>query len=94
MLDLIPLFFVVRDIVRIAKRKGLKPLRWSIYTILGWVSFELIGLLFALNFFSKNEIFSLYIVALIFAFTSYVIIRNILNKMPDHFDEDEIGEIN
>lgn len=92
MLDLIPLYFIVRDISRIASRKGLKPLRWSIYSILGWISFELIGIVFALNFFTKNEIFPLYIVGLIFAFTSYVIIKNILTKMPD-YDEDDIDDI-
>ncbi|MEO6948942.1 MAG: hypothetical protein ABI123_04880 [Ginsengibacter sp.] len=93
MFDIVALIFITRDIGRIAERKGLKPFRWKMYSILGWLSFELIGLMFAFDFFAKDDYFSLLMVGLIFAFTSYVIIRNILNKLPDHQDVDEIGQI-
>ena len=96
MFDIIALIFITRDIGRLAERKGQKPFRWKMYSILGWVSFELIGIMVGLFFFTQNELFPLLIVGLIFAFTSYVIIKNILNKMPDHFEDDinDIGRFN
>ncbi|MEO6820413.1 MAG: hypothetical protein ABI266_10210 [Ginsengibacter sp.] len=93
MFDIIALIFITREIGRIAESKGQPPFRWKMYSILGWVSFELIGIVVGLFFFNQNEIFPLLIVGLIFAFTSYVIIKNVLNKLPDQPDDDEINEI-
>ena len=93
MFDIIALIFITRDIGRIAESKGLKAFRWKMYSIFGWISFELIGLMVALNFFAKDDYFSLLLVGFIFAFTSYVIIRSVLNKMPDNSENDEINDI-
>ena len=92
MFDIIALIFITRDIGRLAERKGQKAFRWKMYSILGWISFELIGIVVGLFFFNQNELFPLLMVGLIFGFTSYVIIKNVLNKMPDQID-DEINQI-
>lgn len=93
MLDVVALIFITREIGRLAESKGLSSMRWKMYSILAWIAFELVGLMVAVNFFDKTDYFSLLLVGLIFAFTSYVIIKSILNKMPDYDFQDDIDQI-
>jgi hypothetical protein len=87
-LDLIVLYFLTKEIGSLAQRKGLKPLTWKIYTILGWILFEIIGLLAGFIIFGTDNIISVILLALAFAVTSYFIIKAQLNKLPDSYDDD------
>ncbi|MGH2564256.1 MAG: hypothetical protein ACRDE5_07075 [Ginsengibacter sp.] len=93
MLDLIILFFLTKEIGKLARQKGLKPSTWKIYTVAGWLVFEIIGLFIGLLIFGNDNLFSAVLIALAFAVTSYFIIKAQLNKLPDYFDDniDNIG---
>ena len=93
MLDLILLFFLTREIGRIAFKKGLKPLTWKIYNIVGWLGAELIGVLIGVLIFGLNNLISVQLVAFAFAITSYFIIKAQLNKLPDNDIDNDISRI-
>ncbi len=93
MLDLILLFFLTREIGRIAFKKGLKPLTWKIYNIVGWLGAELIGVIIGVLIFGLNNLISVQLVAFAFAITSYFIIKAQLNKLPDNDIDDDINRI-
>ena len=88
MLEIIALIFLTREIGRIAHDKGLRPVTWKIYTIVGWILSEIIGIMAGVMIFGKDNLFSIVLVGLTFAITSYFIIKAQLNKLPDHFDDD------
>ncbi len=92
MIDLILLFFLTREIGRLAFKKGLKPLTWKIYNVLGWLGAELIGIVIGVLIFGLNNLVSVQLIAFAFAITSYFIIKAQLNKFPDIDDDiDRIG---
>ncbi len=93
MLDLILLFFLTREIGRLADRKGLKPLTWKIYNVAGWLGAELIGVMAGVLIFGLNNLVSVQLVAFAFAITSYFIIKARLNKLPDGNIDDDINSI-
>jgi len=87
-LDLIILFFLAREIGRLAAKKGLKPGTWRLYTVVGWLITEIIGIFIGLMIFDKDNLFSIAMIGIAFAITSYFIIKAQLNKLPDYFDDD------
>lgn len=93
MLDLIVLFFLTREIGRLAQRKGLKPVTWKIYNILGWLFAELIGIMIGIVIFGWNNLVSIQLVAFAFAITSYFIIKTQLNKLEDQDFDDDINHL-
>ena len=84
MIEIIILIFLTREIGRLAVSKGLKPLTWKVYNVLGWLTFECIGLLAGLMIFGKSNLISVNLVGIAFAVTSYFLIKSRLNKLPDH----------
>ncbi len=93
MLDLIALYFLTREIGKLAFRKGLKPLTWKIYNIVGWLLAELLGIVIGALMFGLENLVSVQLVAFAFAITSYFIIKAQLNKLPDHDLDDDIDRI-
>lgn len=92
LIDLILLFFLTREIGRIAYRKGLKPVTWKIYNVLGWLGAELIGIVIGVLMFGLNNLVSVQLIAFAFAITSYFVIKAQLNKLPNIDDDiDRIG---
>lgn len=93
MLDLIVLYFLTREIGKLAFRKGLKPLTWKIYNIIGWLAAELVGILIGIMVFGMDNLISVQLIAFAFAITSYFIIKTQLNKLPDQDLDDDISKI-
>ena len=93
MLEIIALIFLTREIGRIAHDKGLRPVTWKIYTVVGWIVSEIIGLIAGVMIFGKDNLFSIILVGLTFAITSYFIIKAQLNKLPDQGFDDDINNI-
>lgn len=93
MLEIIALIFITRDIGKIAVSKGLKPNTWKIYTVLAWIIFEIWGFMIALMFFDQENLFSIMMVGLMFALTSYFWIKARLNKIPDNRIDDDIENL-
>ena len=93
MLEIIALIFLTREIGRLAEEKGLKPLTWKIYTIISWIITEIIGIIVGVMLFGKDNLFSVVLVGLTFAITSYFIIKAQLNKLPDQNFDDDINNL-
>lgn len=93
MLDLIILYFLTKEIGKIAAQKGLKPITWKIYTIVAWIASELVGLVFGIMIFGVNNLISIILVGFTFAITSYFLIRAQLNRLPDKSLDDDINNI-
>ncbi|MDQ6842764.1 MAG: hypothetical protein M3Z92_00225 [Bacteroidota bacterium] len=91
--DLIVLYFLTREIGRLAFKKGLKPLTWKIYNIIGWLGAELVGVVIGVLTFGMKNIVSVQLIAFAFAITSYFIIKAQLNKLPDRDIDDDINRI-
>jgi hypothetical protein len=95
MLEIITLIFLSRKIGELAFQKGLNPGRWKFYTIAGWIVLEFIGAVIGLLIFGKDNLLSISLIALAAGFTSYVIVKKHLDKLPDHlfeYDIDQIGQ--
>ena len=93
MLELIALIFLTREIGKLAEEKGLKPLTWKIYTIISWIITEIIGIIVGVMLFGRDNLFSVVLVGLTFAITSYFIIKAQLNKLPDQNFDDDINNL-
>jgi hypothetical protein len=93
MLEIIALIFLTREIGKIAENKGLKPISWKIYTVIGWLISEIIGLFVGVMIFGTNNLVSVVLVGLTFAITSYFIIKSQLNKFPDRNIDDDINNL-
>ena len=91
MLEIIALIFLTKEIGRIAERKGLKPSKWKIYLVVGWLFSEIVGLLVGAMIFSSDNIISIMLIGITFAITSYFIIKGQLNKLPDQTFDDDIN---
>ena len=93
MLELIALIFLTREIGKIAEKKGLKPLTWKIYLVIGWLFFEIIGIFVGVMIFGTNNLISVVLVGFEFAVTSYFLIKGQLNKLPDRNIDDDINDL-
>lgn len=107
LIDIIALYFLCKRNGILAIQKGLNASKWKWYTILGWFTAEIVGLIFAIllfgksnlenlndiNSLEKNNFYGLAAMGLISAFGGYLIVKAILEKMPDAYDEeiDKIG---
>ena len=106
LIDIIALYFLCKRNGILAVKKGLNANKWKWYTILGWLSAEIIGLIFGIllfgtgnlenltdiNSLEKSNFYGLVAIGLISAFGGYLIVKSILEKKPDLFDE-EINKI-
>ncbi|MEO8821422.1 MAG: hypothetical protein ABI267_02840 [Ginsengibacter sp.] len=93
MLEIIALIFLTKEIGKIAAKKGLKPITWKIYLIIGWLFSETIGLLFGIMIFGTDNIISVVLVGITFAISCYFIMKAQLNKLPDQTFDDDINNI-
>jgi len=93
MLELIALIFLTKEIGKIAEKKGLKPLTWKIYLVIGWLFFEIIGIFVGVMIFGMNNLISVVLVGFAFAITSYFLIKSQLNKLPDRNIDDDIDNM-
>jgi hypothetical protein len=93
MLEIIALFFLTRQVGRIAQDKGLKPFTWKLYTVLAWFAGEILGAIFGIVIFGVDNIFSWLMVALAGAVTGYYILKSNLAKRNDVTMDDDINNI-
>lgn len=88
MLEIIALIFLTQRIGNVASRKGLPTLRWKIFTILSWILFEFLGIMFAVAMFGKESLFAVFSIGIMSAFGGYLFVKFILDKQPDSLDQD------
>jgi len=89
MIEIIVLIFLTREIGHLALQKGLHKNRWKLYTVLGWIGMEILGVIIGVFIFGQDNLFSVMMVGIAFALASYYILKANLNKRPDtNLDED------
>ena len=93
MLEIIILFFLTKKIGLLAASKGLSPGRWKFNLVLAWIVAELLGAVVAIAVFGKDNLFSSLLMAIACATSTYFIISNYLNKLPDVIDEEDLNNI-
>lgn len=93
MLEIIILFFLTKKIGVLAATKGLPAGRWKLYLVLAWIVAELFGAVIAVMIFGKDNLFSALLVAIACAASSYFILTNYLNKLPNVVDEEDVNNI-
>ncbi len=88
MIEILALVFLCRKNGNLAAQKGLPPGKWKWYTVLGWITAEIAGFIIGVLLFGNENIYGLMAIGLISAFGGYLIVKSILEKKPDTFDED------
>lgn len=88
MIEIIALIFLCKKNGALALQKGLNSRRWKLYTVLGWIVAEMTGLIFGMALFGNGNLYGLLGLGLVSAFGGYLIVKAILEKKPDSFDED------
>ena len=88
MIEVIALFFLCKKNGALAVQKGLPAAKWKWYTVLGWIIAEMTGLFFGMLLFGNGNLYGLLAIGIISAFGGYLIVKAMLEKMPDTFDED------
>lgn len=92
MLEIVALIFLCKRNGEVALKKGLKPGAWKLYTVLAWLGAEIVGVILGIILFTQENILGVIALGLVSAFGGYLIIKSILDKKPDIFD-DEINRI-
>lgn len=87
MLEIIALILLTRYIGKKAEKKNLKPGTWKLYTVLCWIAGEITGIIVGMILFGK-DIVSIILVALAGAIGGFLILKSVLDKKPDNFDDD------
>jgi F0F1-type ATP synthase assembly protein I len=93
MIEIIVLYFLCKEIGKIAIAKGLSAGRWKFNLVMGWIAGEMLGIIIGFMFFGKENLFSCILLALGCAATSYFIIKNYLSKLPDVISDDDLNNI-
>ncbi len=98
MLEIIALIFLCKKMGKLAIQKGLKPGVWKLYTVLAWIGAEMFGVLLGMTFYTqendiKENFLGIMLIGLVSAFGGYLIIKSVLEKKPDSFDEKDINSI-
>lgn len=92
MIEIIALIILTRQIGALATRKGLRPGRWQLYTVLSWLAGEFAGAIIGVMIFGTDNLLSVLLVALAGAITGFIILKRNLSKRPDIL-EDDINQI-
>lgn len=93
MLEIIALIFIVRHIGTLAIQKGQSPGTWKMYTIICWIAFEILGIVFGMLVLNQSDMLALMLLGLVFAFGGFLFVRYNLLKKPDATPDDEINRI-
>ena len=91
-MDVIILIFLIIEIGKLAKRKGLSALRWRVKLAIAWIAGELIGLFFGIVFFGRDNV-SWALLAFGCALSTYLLIKSFLAKLPDVVDDEDVNNI-
>jgi F0F1-type ATP synthase assembly protein I len=93
MVEIIVLYFLTKEIGKIATTKGLSSGKWKFNLVLGWIAGEVLGIIIGFMLFGKENLFSCILLALGCAASAYFIIKNYLAKLPDVLSDDDVNNI-
>lgn len=83
MLEIVALYFILKQMGALAKTKGLSPGRWKVFALISWFAGEFMGLIFGIMIFGINNIVSVFLVGIAGGFTGYLAIKSNLSNRPD-----------
>jgi hypothetical protein len=92
MLEIIALIYLCKKTGETAARKGLPPGRWKFYVVIAWFLAEILGFFLGGMLFGSGNLFGLFLFALACAVGGYLVVKAILDKIPDEMD-DEINRL-
>jgi hypothetical protein len=93
MIEIIVLYFLCKEIGKIAVSKGLSSGKWKFNLVMAWIAGEVIGIIIGFILFGKENLFSCMLLALGCAGTLYFIIKNYLSKLLDVISDDDLNNI-
>jgi hypothetical protein len=88
MLEIIALYFIVKEVGRIADEKGYPGLPWKITVVLAWFFAEFIGMMIVQIYF-PNQLLIMMAIGLCMAYLSYLLLKQYWLSLPDLTDEDD-----
>ena len=88
MLAIIALYFLCKKNGILATQKGLNPRTWKWYTVLAWLLTEMIGVIIGITLYGEENLVGVMSLGIISAFGGYLIIKFVLDKKPDFFEDD------
>lgn len=80
--SIVALYFLTKQIGRIAESKGERPRRWKIHTIVAWLFGDLIGEMIVFKFFGLN-VFLLFLFGIGLGYVGYLLVKQKLESLPD-----------
>jgi hypothetical protein len=94
MLEMLALAYFIKQIKKITEKKGIKPTKWIVTTVISWFAIEIIVFIIGFIVFDMNEddILILMFPAIILATTSAFLILERLKKEPDLDPIENIGK--
>lgn len=94
MIEIIALIFLCRHMGNLALKKGERPLKWKVITILCWFTAEILGLVLGAMFLGTSNLIGLMLIGLMSAVGGYLIAKAQLEKLPDVYEDDidQLGE--
>ena len=93
MIEIIVLYFLTKEIGKIASTKGLPAGKWKFNLVMGWIAGEVLGIIIGFSLFGKENFFSCILLALGCAASSYFFIKSYLSKLPDILSDDDVNNI-
>ena len=80
--SIVALYFLTKQIGRIAESKGEQPRRWKIHAVLAWILGDLIGEMIVFKFFGLNVIL-LFLFGVGLGYVGYLLVKQKLESLPD-----------
>lgn len=90
MIELIAIVLLGMQIYKLAERKGEKQWPWVWRMVLGWIGFELLGLMLAMGLLGIKNWTNLLLIGVLSGLGGYLLTKYQLDKMPDAHND--IGE--
>lgn len=84
MIEIIALFFLLRNLGNVAQKKGQSATRWIIRGLINWVVFEFLGAGIGLMLFGQNNLISILLLGLMGGFAGYHLTFIRLKNLPDN----------
>ncbi|HEX8545715.1 MAG TPA: hypothetical protein VF691_02070 [Cytophagaceae bacterium] len=80
--SIIALYFLTKQLGKIAESKGEIPSRWKMQAILAWLIGDMIGEMLVFQFFGLN-VFLLFLFGVGLGYVGYLIVKQRLESLPD-----------
>jgi len=83
MIEIVVLYFLIRQLGRIAEQKGLPVINWKINGILAWVGGEFLGFFLILNLTNTQDLILSALFAIGMGYLSFLLLKQYLQSRPD-----------